>query len=158
PVPAGTAARGIPGAALPGRAAGRATRRGDRHREPVAVRRRRPARRPGPAAAAGRRPGAGVGRGGRWLLAPDGRPARDRLAVACLHFVCLRWAVGRRIAFVADPLPRLDPATDTSVGLMLAAQDRGAEVWLTEVSQVEAVNGRARALARPLRLAPVGPA
>jgi glutathione synthase len=66
--------------------------------------------------------------------------------------------VGVRIAFVADPLSRLDPATDTSVGLMVAAQDRGAEVWLTEVNQVEAANGRARAVARPLRLAPVGPA
>jgi glutathione synthase len=66
--------------------------------------------------------------------------------------------VGVRIAFVADPLSRLDPATDTSVGLMVAARDRGAEVWLTEVNQLEAANGRARALARPLRLAPVGPA
>jgi len=63
-----------------------------------------------------------------------------------------------RIAFVADPLSRLDPATDTSVGLMVEAQERGAEVWLTEVNQLEAANGRARALARPLRLAPVGPA
>jgi glutathione synthase len=63
-----------------------------------------------------------------------------------------------RAAFVVDPLSRLDPATDTSVGLMMAAQDRGAEVWLTEVNQLEAVNSRARALARPLRLAPFGPA
>src|SRR5262245_17922238 len=63
-----------------------------------------------------------------------------------------------RIAFVVDPLCRLDPATDTSVGLMLAAQERGAEVWATEVNQLEAVNGRARAMARPLKLAPVGAA
>ena len=63
-----------------------------------------------------------------------------------------------RIAFVVDPLSRLDPATDTSVGLMMAAQDRGAEVWLTEANQLEAVNGRARALARPARLTAFGPA
>jgi glutathione synthase len=63
-----------------------------------------------------------------------------------------------RTVFVVDPLPRLDPATDTSVGLMLAAQDRGADVWVTEANQLEAVNGRARALARSLRLAPAGPA
>ena len=63
-----------------------------------------------------------------------------------------------RTAFIVDPLARLDPATDTSVGLMMAAQDRGAEVLVTEVNQLEAVNGRARALARPLRLAPFGPA
>jgi glutathione synthase len=63
-----------------------------------------------------------------------------------------------RTAFVVDPLSKLDPTTDTSVGLMMAAQDRGAEVWLTEVNQLEARNGRARALARPVRLAPSGPA
>ena len=63
-----------------------------------------------------------------------------------------------RIAFVADPLESLDPSTDTTVGLMHAAQDRGAEVWATDVSRLEAVNGRARALARPVRLAPSRPA
>jgi glutathione synthase len=63
-----------------------------------------------------------------------------------------------RIAFVADPLEALDPSIDTTVGLMHAAQDRGAEVWATEASRLEAVNGRARALARPVRLAPSRPA
>src|SRR6516225_3173813 len=63
-----------------------------------------------------------------------------------------------RIAFVADPLESLDPSVDTSVGLMHAAQDRGAEVWITEVGRLEAVGGRARALARPVRLAPSRPA
>jgi glutathione synthase len=63
-----------------------------------------------------------------------------------------------RIAFVADPLESLDPSIDTTVGLMHAAQDRGIEVWATEVGRLEAVDGRARALARPVRLAPSGPA
>jgi glutathione synthase len=63
-----------------------------------------------------------------------------------------------RIAFVADPLDSLDPSIDTTVGLMHAAQDRGIEVWTTEVGRLEAVNGRARALARPVRLAPSRPA
>ena len=62
-----------------------------------------------------------------------------------------------RIAFVVDPLDRLDAAIDTSVGLMHAAQDRGAEVWVTEAGQLEAVNGRARALARRVELAPSQP-
>jgi glutathione synthase len=62
-----------------------------------------------------------------------------------------------RIAFVADPLESLDAAIDTSVGLMHAAQDRGAEVWVTEAGHLEAVHGRARALARRVRLAPSHP-
>jgi glutathione synthase len=41
---------------------------------------------------------------------------------------------------------------------MHAAQDRGAEVWVAEANQLEAVNGRARALARRVRLAPSHPA
>ena len=52
------------------------------------------------------------------------------------------------IAFVADPLESLDASIDTSVGLMHAAHDRGADVWVTEAGHLEAVNGRARALAR----------
>jgi glutathione synthase len=62
-----------------------------------------------------------------------------------------------KIAFVADPLGSLDPSVDTSVGLMHAAQDRDAEVWVTEAALCEAVNGRARALARQVRLAPSHP-
>ncbi len=62
-----------------------------------------------------------------------------------------------RIAFVADPLESLAAAIDTTVGLMHAAQDRGAEVWVTEVGQLEAAQGRARAVARRVRLAPTRP-
>ncbi|HEY7224708.1 MAG TPA: glutathione synthase [Micromonosporaceae bacterium] len=62
------------------------------------------------------------------------------------------------LVFVVDPLERLDPSIDTSVGLMQAAQERGADVWVTEAGLLEAVNGRARALARRISLAPVGPA
>jgi glutathione synthase len=63
-----------------------------------------------------------------------------------------------RITFVADPLGSLDPSTDTSVGLMHAAADRGAEIWVTQAHLLEAVHGRARALARLVRLAPSRPA
>lgn len=58
------------------------------------------------------------------------------------------------VAFVADPLESLDASLDTTVGLMHAAQDRGEPVWVTEAGLLEAVNGRARALARRVRLAP----
>jgi glutathione synthase len=60
--------------------------------------------------------------------------------------------------FVVDPLERLDPALDTSIGLMHAAQERGAQVWATDMLQLEAVDGRARCLATPLWLAPSVPA
>src|SRR6516162_4336773 len=63
-----------------------------------------------------------------------------------------------RIALVTDPLDRLDPSIDTSVGLMHAAADRGAEVWVTQAHMLEAAHGRARALARRVRLAPSRPA
>jgi len=63
-----------------------------------------------------------------------------------------------KIAFVADPLESLEASIDTSVGLMHAAQDLRAEVWVTEAQLLEALNGRARALARRIRLAPSQPA
>src|SRR5262245_56148984 len=63
-----------------------------------------------------------------------------------------------KVAFVADPIESLDPSIDTTVGLMHAAQDRGAEVWVTEANRLEATNGRARATARRVRLAPSHPA
>jgi len=62
-----------------------------------------------------------------------------------------------KIAFVADPLDGLDPSVDTTVGLMHAAQDRGAEVWVTQARLLEAAHGRARANARRVRLAPSRP-
>ncbi len=63
-----------------------------------------------------------------------------------------------KVAFVADPLETLDPSIDTTVGLMHAADDRGAEVWVTEAGRLEAVGARARALARRVELAPSRPA
>ncbi len=62
-----------------------------------------------------------------------------------------------KIAFVADPLESLDPSIDTTVGLMHAAQDRGAEVWVTQARLLEATHGRARAHAHRVRLAPSRP-
>jgi glutathione synthase len=62
-----------------------------------------------------------------------------------------------RIAFIADPLECLDPSIDTTVGLMHAAQNRGAEVWVTQAGLLEAAHGRARALARQVQLAPSCP-
>jgi glutathione synthase len=55
--------------------------------------------------------------------------------------------------FVTDPLDLLDPAVDTSIGLMHAAQERGAEVWATEPGRLEVADGRVRTSARRVHLA-----
>jgi glutathione synthase len=60
--------------------------------------------------------------------------------------------------FVVDPLDELDASLDTSIGLMHAAQDSGAEVWVAEARDLEAVGGRAVAQARQVKLAPSVPA
>jgi glutathione synthase len=65
--------------------------------------------------------------------------------------------VSTDVVFVVDPVERLDPALDTSIGLMHAAQGRGARVWATVATALEAVDGRVRCLATPLRLAPSVP-
>jgi glutathione synthase len=58
------------------------------------------------------------------------------------------------VVFITDPLAELDPSIDTSVGLMHAVQERGLSVWVTEARQLDIVDGRPRATARELRLAP----
>jgi glutathione synthase len=58
------------------------------------------------------------------------------------------------VVFVSDPLSELEPSIDTSVGLMHAVQERGVEVWVTEASLLDVVDGRPRACAREVRLAP----
>jgi glutathione synthase len=59
-----------------------------------------------------------------------------------------------RTLFVIDPLDGLDASLDTSIGLMHAAQDLGAEVWAAEGRHLEIIDGRAVAWARALKLAP----
>lgn len=44
--------------------------------------------------------------------------------------------------FVADPISTLDPAIDTTLGLMAAALDCGAEVWTTTAPDLEVLDGR----------------
>ena len=63
-----------------------------------------------------------------------------------------------RTVFVVDPLDGLDASLDTSIGLMHAAQDLGAEVWATQARNLEIAGGRAVARARALKLAPSTPA
>lgn len=58
-----------------------------------------------------------------------------------------------RIAFVLDPLERLDPSVDTTVGMMEAAQVRGHEVWVAQGSDLALIKNQAYARLRPVRVA-----
>lgn len=60
-----------------------------------------------------------------------------------------------KVAFIIDPIARLDPGHDTSVALMEAAQQRGHEVWITAASALSVVAGKALALMQPVKLTPV---
>lgn len=60
-----------------------------------------------------------------------------------------------KIAFIIDPIHRLDPGHDTSVALMEAAQAQGHEVWMTEARSLSVINGQAHAPLQPVRLQPV---
>jgi glutathione synthase len=60
-----------------------------------------------------------------------------------------------KFAFIIDPIELLDPGHDTSVALMEAAQAKGHELWITEMSALSVVGGRASALMRQVELTPV---
>lgn len=58
-----------------------------------------------------------------------------------------------KLAFVLDPLDRLDPAVDTTVGMMEAAQERGHDVWVAEARDLAVLDGRANARMRRVAVA-----
>jgi glutathione synthase len=60
-----------------------------------------------------------------------------------------------KLAFIIDPLPRLEPGHDTSVALMEAAQSLGYEVWVTAAKQLSVMGGKAWATLQQVRLVPV---
>ncbi len=60
-----------------------------------------------------------------------------------------------KVLFVVDPLPTLQAEVDSTVGLMLATQELGVEVWACGPEQLAVVDGRLTATATQLRLRPV---
>lgn len=60
-----------------------------------------------------------------------------------------------KLAFIIDPIERLDPGHDSSVAMMEAAQALGHEVWITGVEKLSVVAGKAWASLAPVRLQPV---
>jgi glutathione synthase len=60
-----------------------------------------------------------------------------------------------KLAFIIDPIERLDPGHDTSVALMEAAEVAGHEVWITGMSDLGAIGGKAWAKLTRVTLVPV---
>jgi glutathione synthase len=60
-----------------------------------------------------------------------------------------------KLAFIIDPIARLDPGHDTSVALMEAAQSLGHDVWITQIHQLSVIDGKAWATLHKVKLTPV---
>jgi glutathione synthase len=60
-----------------------------------------------------------------------------------------------KLAFIIDPLEKLDPGHDSTVAIMEAAQVLGHEVFVTSVGHLAVINGQAWAKLAPVHLQPV---
>lgn len=60
-----------------------------------------------------------------------------------------------KFAFIIDPIASLDPTHDSSVAMMEAAQILGHEVWITSISQLTIIKGKAYANLQSISLKPV---
>ncbi len=60
-----------------------------------------------------------------------------------------------KLAFIIDPIYKLDPCHDTSVALMEAACVLGHEVWITQASQLSVVDSKAWAVLERVELKPI---
>jgi glutathione synthase len=60
-----------------------------------------------------------------------------------------------KLAFIIDPISKLDPGHDSSVAIMEAAQLLGHEVWITEIHQLSVIQGKAFAQMYQVHLTPV---
>jgi glutathione synthase len=60
-----------------------------------------------------------------------------------------------KLAFIIDPIERLDPGHDSSVACMEAAQALGHQVWITEMNRLSVVDGQAWGYLQPVQLEPV---
>ena len=60
-----------------------------------------------------------------------------------------------KLAFILDPLSKLDPGHDTSVALIEAAQLMGHQVWVTQANQLTILAGKAWAHLQSIVLKPV---
>ena len=60
-----------------------------------------------------------------------------------------------KLAFIIDPIAKLDPGHDSSVAMMEAAQMLGHQVWITEANQLSIIGGKAWGYLQTVNLKPV---
>lgn len=60
-----------------------------------------------------------------------------------------------KLAFIIDPIAKLDPGHDSSVAIIEAAQILGHQVWITEANQLSVIEGKAWATLQGVQLKPV---
>jgi glutathione synthase len=60
-----------------------------------------------------------------------------------------------KLAFIIDPIAKLDPGHDTSVALMEAAQIMEHQVWIAQANQLSIIEGKAWANLQSVTLKPV---
>ncbi len=60
-----------------------------------------------------------------------------------------------KLAFIIDPIHRLDPCHDTTVALMEAGQILGHEIWVTQANLLSVIDGKAWAVLQQVELVPV---
>jgi glutathione synthase len=60
-----------------------------------------------------------------------------------------------KLAFIIDPIHRLDPCHDTSVALMEAAQILGHQILITQANLLSVIDGKAWAVLQQVELVPV---
>jgi glutathione synthase len=60
-----------------------------------------------------------------------------------------------KLAFIIDPIAKLDPGHDTSVALMEAAQIMKHQIWIAQANQLSIIEGKAWANLQSVTLKPV---
>ena len=60
-----------------------------------------------------------------------------------------------KLAFIIDPIAKLDPGHDSSVAMMEAAQLLGHQVWITQANRLSIVGGKAWGYLQAVSLEPV---
>ncbi len=60
-----------------------------------------------------------------------------------------------KLAFIIDPIAKLDPTHDSSVAMMEAAHQLGHQVYITTAEQLSVIDGQAAAHLQPVKIHPV---
>jgi glutathione synthase len=60
-----------------------------------------------------------------------------------------------KLAFIIDPIAKLDPTHDSSVAMMEAAEILGHQVYITTAEQLAVIDGRAAAYLQTIQIEPV---